>query len=122
MSISFTALSNAQAGAVLVPGDPFFFSQRQRIVEHTLKSRLPTMFAEREYTEAGGLMSYGQGITESFRRAASYVDRIFKGANPAELPIELPTKFDFVINRKTADALGIAIPPALYIFADEVID
>jgi putative tryptophan/tyrosine transport system substrate-binding protein len=80
------------------------------------------MFSQREYAEVGGLMSYGQGLAEFYRRAASYVDRIFKGAKPAELPIELPTKFDFVINRRTADALGITIPAPLYIFADEVIE
>jgi putative ABC transport system substrate-binding protein len=119
---AFTALTDAQAGAILVPADAFFFSQRQRIAEDAIKSRLPSMFSQREYAEVGGLMSYGQSLAEFYRRAASYVDRIFKGAKPAELPIELPTKFDFVINRRTADALGITIPAPLYIFADEVIE
>jgi putative tryptophan/tyrosine transport system substrate-binding protein len=80
------------------------------------------MFALREYVEAGGLMSYGENIADFFRRAASFVDKIFKGAKPGDLPIEQPTKFKLVINRKTADALGVTIPPQLYIFADEVID
>lgn len=118
MPSAFMALTDARVGAVLVPADAFFFSQRQWIAEHAIKSRLPTMFAQREYAEAGGLMSYG----EFYRRAASYVDRIFRGAKPADLPIEQPTKFDFVINRKTADALGITIPASLYIFADKVIE
>jgi putative ABC transport system substrate-binding protein len=122
MASAFVALTDARAGAVLVPADPFFFSQRQRIAEHAIKSRLPTMFGQREYTEAGGLMSYGQSLAEFYVRAASYVDRILRGAKPADLPIEQPTKFDFVINRKTADALGITIPASLYIFADQVIE
>jgi putative tryptophan/tyrosine transport system substrate-binding protein len=80
------------------------------------------MFALREYAEAGGLMSYGENVADFFRRAASFVDKIFKGAKPGDLPIEQPTKFNLVINRKTAGALGVAIPPQLYIFADEVIE
>jgi putative ABC transport system substrate-binding protein len=119
---AFAALADAQAGALLVASDPLFFAQRQRLADLALKSRLPTMFGQRDYAEAGGLMSYGQGLAEFYRRAASYADKIFRGAKPADLPVEQPTKFDFVINRKTADALGIAIPPALYIFADEIIE
>ncbi len=80
------------------------------------------MFSQREYVVAGGLMSYGENLADFFRRSASYVDKIFKGAKPGDLPIEQPTKFNLVINRKTADALGVTIPAQLYIFADEVID
>jgi putative tryptophan/tyrosine transport system substrate-binding protein len=80
------------------------------------------MFSQREYAEAGGLMSYGENLSEFFRRAASFVDKIFKGAKPSDLPIEQPTRFNLVINRKIADALGVTIPAQLYIFADEVIE
>jgi putative ABC transport system substrate-binding protein len=80
------------------------------------------MFVNREYVEAGGLMSYGENLKDFFRRAAIFVDKIFKGAKPGDLPVEQPTKFNLVINRKTADTLGVAIPPQLYIFADEVIE
>jgi putative tryptophan/tyrosine transport system substrate-binding protein len=80
------------------------------------------MFPQRDYVEAGGLMSYGESLKEFYRRAASFVDKIFKGAKPADLPIEQPTRFNLVINRKTADTLGLTIPPQLYIFADEVIE
>jgi len=80
------------------------------------------MFAQREYVQSGGLMSYGESLAEFFRRAATYVDKIFKGAKPADLPIEQPTLFKLVINRKTAEALGIALPQQLHMFADEVID
>jgi putative ABC transport system substrate-binding protein len=80
------------------------------------------MFVQREYVEAGGLMSYGENLKDFFRRAASFVDKIIKGAKPGELPIEQPTKFNLVINRKTAAALGLTIPSQLYMFADEVIE
>jgi ABC-type uncharacterized transport system substrate-binding protein len=93
-----------------------------QIAELALANRLATIFALREYAEAGGLMSYGENVADFFRRAASFVDKIFKGASPGDLPIEQPTKFHLVINRKTADALGVTIPPQLYIFADEVIE
>jgi putative tryptophan/tyrosine transport system substrate-binding protein len=122
MPRAFAGLTDAQVGAALFPADAFFFAQRQRISDLAKKSRLPTMFTQREYAEAGGLMSYGENIADFFRRAASFVDKIFKGAKPGDLPIEQPTKFNLVINRKTADALGVTIPPQLYIFADEVIE
>jgi putative ABC transport system substrate-binding protein len=79
------------------------------------------MFGQREYAAAGGLMSYGESVKEFYRRAALFVDKIFKGAKPADLPVEQPTRFHLVINRKTAEALGVTIPPQLYVFADEVI-
>src|SRR5438094_7342637 len=91
---------------------------RRKVRHH----RLPSIFPQREYAQAGGLMSYGENLSDFFRRAASFVDKIFKGAKPGDLPIEQPTRFNLVINRKTADALGVTIPPQLYIFADEVIE
>ena len=111
------ALAKEGVPAVMFPGDAVFFGQRQRIAELALANHLATMFAQREYVVAGGLMSYGENLADFFRRAASYVDKIFKGATPGELPIEQPARFDLVINRKTADALGVTIPAQLYIFA-----
>ena len=111
-----------RAQALLVAGDGVFFGQQQRLAQLALSNHLPTMFPQREYVEAGGLMSYGENLSEFFRRAASFVDRIIKGAKAGDLPIEQPTKFNLVVNRKTADALGVTIPPQLYIFADEVIE
>ena len=119
---AFAAIAKERVSAVMVASDAILFGQRQRIAELALNNRLPTMFSLREYAEAGGLMSYGENIAEFFRRSAFYVDKIFKGAKPGELPIEQPTRFNLVINRKTADALGVTIPPQLYIFADEVIE
>jgi ABC-type uncharacterized transport system substrate-binding protein len=119
---AFATLTSKRVGAVVVTSDGFFNSRRQRIVELALSGRLPTMFAQREYVQSGGLMSYGESLAEFFRRAATYVDKIFKGAKPADLPIEQPTLFKLVINRKTAEALGIALPQQLHMFADEVID
>jgi ABC-type uncharacterized transport system substrate-binding protein len=119
---AFAAFAKERMSAVMVASDAIFFGQRQRIAELALNNRLATMFSLREYAEAGGLMSYGENIADFFRHAAFYVDKIFKGAKPGELPIEQPTRFNLVINRKTADALNLAIPPQLYIFADEVIE
>ena len=119
---AFATLTSERVGAVVVMSDAFFSSQRQRIVDLALSGQLPTIFAQREYAQSGGMMSYGESLFEFHRRAASFVDKIFKGANPADLPIEQPTRFNLVINRKTADMLGITIPPQLYIFADEVIE
>jgi putative ABC transport system substrate-binding protein len=119
---AFAAFVEERMPAVMVASDAIFFGQRQRLAELALNNRLPTMFSLREYVAAGGLMSYGENIADFFRRSAFYVDKIFKGAKPADLPIEQPTRFNLVINRKTADTLGVTIPPQLYIFADEVIE
>jgi ABC-type uncharacterized transport system substrate-binding protein len=106
---------------LLVPGDPWFFTQRQRIVALATEYRLPGIYATREFTDAGGFMSYSARLTDQFRRAAVYVDKILKGAKPTDLPVEQPTNFELVINLKTAKALGLTIPPALLARADEVI-
>jgi len=96
--------------------------QRQAIVDRILRSKLPAMFVRNDFVEAGGLMSYGPSITDNFRRAAAYVDKILKGAKPGELPIEQPTKFDFVINKKTAKAMGLTIPQSVLLQASRVIE
>jgi putative ABC transport system substrate-binding protein len=119
---AFEALARGGAQALMVTSDGFFTSQRERLVALALRNRLPSIFAQREYVEAGGLMSYGESLREFFRRAASFVDKIIKGAKPADLPIEQPALFKLVINRRTAEALGISVPPQLYLFAEEVIE
>ena len=119
---AFAVLAKERVPAVMVVGDAVLFQQQRRIAELALTNRVATMFAQREYAVAGGLMSYGENVADFFRRSASYVDKIFKGAKPGDLPIEQPTKFNLVINRKTADELGLTIPAQLYIFADEVIE
>jgi putative ABC transport system substrate-binding protein len=117
-----STLSNERVGAVMVIPDAFFFSERHRIAERMVERRLPTVFAQREYVEAGGLMSYGENLKDFFRRAASFVDKIFKGAKAGELPIEQPTRFYLVVNLKTAKALGLTIPESFLLRADEVIE
>jgi putative tryptophan/tyrosine transport system substrate-binding protein len=119
---AFAAISESHAQALFVLQSAMFFNQHPRIVAFAMASRLPALFAEREVAEAGGLMAYGPSIPALFRRAAVYVDKIFRGANPAELPIELSTAFEFVINLKTAKALGLTVPDKLLSTADEVID
>jgi putative tryptophan/tyrosine transport system substrate-binding protein len=119
---AFAAISRDRAGAVLLPGDSLFYYHRAEIAELALKNRLPALFAPREFAEAGGFMAYGANIMALYYRAAAYVDRILQGANPAELPIEQPTKYDLVINLKTAKALGLAISPSLLARADQVIE
>jgi putative ABC transport system substrate-binding protein len=110
-----------RAGALIIVGTARLFSYRKRIGELALKHRLPTVVGSREYVEAGGLASYGTDFPDLFRRAAVYVDKILKGAKPADLPVEQPTKFELIINLKTAKALGLTIPPSLLGRADEVI-
>lgn len=107
---------------VVVLGDPMFFFERDRIATLAIAARLPTVFALREHVEAGGLMSYGVDQRANFRRAADLVDKILKGTKPGELPVELPTKFELVINLKTAKAIGITIAESFLVRADEVIE
>jgi putative ABC transport system substrate-binding protein len=120
---AFAAMTSAHAGALLVLADNIFFEHRRRLAELAATSRLPTMHQIqcRAFVEAGGLLCYGPSPLDIRRRAAVYVDKILKGAKPADLPVEQPTKFELVINLKTAQALGITIPPTLLFQADEVI-
>jgi putative tryptophan/tyrosine transport system substrate-binding protein len=122
LDASFSAMKGKRPGALLVLADAMFFEQRTRIADLAVKSRLPTMFQGKETVEAGGLMSYGVSVPDMVQRVASYVDQILKGANPADLPIEQPAKFELVINLKTAKALGLTIPPSLLLRADQVIE
>jgi ABC-type uncharacterized transport system substrate-binding protein len=101
---------------------PVFDSHRRRLVDLAAKNQLPTVYAGKGWAEDGGLMSYGPDFADLFRRAATYVDKILKGAKPADLPVEQPTKFELVINLKTANALGLTIPPSLLARADQVIE
>jgi putative tryptophan/tyrosine transport system substrate-binding protein len=118
---AFTAMTKARADAVLVLSDPMTFFHRARIADLAAKRRLPTMHGVRGYVDAGGLMSYWANQADLYRRVASYVDRILKGAKPGDLPIEQPTKYELVINLKTAKALGLTIPPSVLARADEII-
>jgi putative tryptophan/tyrosine transport system substrate-binding protein len=118
----FGAMTRAHAEALIVAEDSYFDVQAQRIAQLAIKNRLPTICSNREMTEAGALMSYGQDLTEHYRRAATYVDRIQKGAKPASLPIEQPTVLQLVLNRRTAAALGLVIPQELVLRADKLIE
>ncbi len=118
----FAAMTREHAGALLLPGDSLFFHHLAQIADLAIKSRLPALFVPREFAEAGGLLAYGANLGDVYRRAAVYVDKILKGAKPADLPIEQPTKFDLVINLKTAKALGLTIPPSVLQRADQVIE
>ena len=119
---AFAAMKRDRAGAVIVQADTLFNAHLPAIAELALRQRLLSIGGLREFTGAGGLMSYGPNFPESFRRAAYFVDRIFKGAKPADLPIEQPTKFELFINGKTAKALGLTIPQSLLITAEKVIE
>ena len=119
---AFLDISAKGANALVVLTTPIFGIERQRIADLAAKNRLPTVYGSRNYVDVGGLMSYGPSFTDLHRRAASYVDKILKGAKPSDLPVEQPTKFELVINRKTANALGLTVPPTLLAQADEVIE
>jgi putative tryptophan/tyrosine transport system substrate-binding protein len=119
---AFSAMVQEQADGVVVLSTPLFMGGAKRLAELAIKHKLPTMFGPREHVEAGGMLSYSPDRADLYRRAATYVDKILKGAKPAELPVQQPTKFEFVINLKTANTLGITIPPTLLARADEVIE
>jgi len=120
--IAFAHLRASDAKGVVLLADPSLIQYRRRIAELAQQARLPTAFQRRESVDAGGLLSYGPDLSEQFRQAASFVDRILKGEKPADLPVMLPTKFELVINLKTAKALGLTVPPSLLTRADEVIE
>jgi putative tryptophan/tyrosine transport system substrate-binding protein len=118
---AFASILKERPGALLVLADRIFLHNRARIVDFEVKHRLPGVYAYRELVEAGGLMSFGPSYGDMHRRAAYYVDKILKGAKPADLPVEQPTRFELMINLKTAKALGLKIPQSLLARADEVI-
>jgi ABC-type uncharacterized transport system substrate-binding protein len=119
---AFSDMTRARAGALTVLPSNMFLRERRRLVDLAARSRLPAVYPLREFVDAGGLMAYGPNLADLSRRAATYVDEILKGAKPGELPVEQPTKFDLVINLKTAKALGLTIPPSLLQRADQVIE
>src|SRR5215471_17880058 len=119
---TFAAITRARAASLLVLPDPLFSAYTARIADLADESRLPAMYGLKEDAAAGGLLAYGPKYADLYRRAASYVDKILKGAKPADLPVERPTKFEFVINLKTAKTLGLTIPPGILAIADEVIE
>jgi putative tryptophan/tyrosine transport system substrate-binding protein len=119
---ALAAIAKERAAAMLVLTDAMFLGQHRRLAELATKSRLPAMFGQREFVDAGGLVAYGPSLPDMFRRAATHVDKILKGAKPADLPVERPAKFELVINLKTAKALGVAIPQTVLLRADEVIE
>jgi putative tryptophan/tyrosine transport system substrate-binding protein len=119
---AFAAVTTMRAGALVVLPDPLLYGQHPSIVTFAAASHLPALFPEREVAEAGGLIAYGPSIPASFRRAAAYVDKILRGAKPADLPVEQPTKFELVVNLQTARAIGVTIPTSILLRADEVIE
>jgi putative ABC transport system substrate-binding protein len=118
---AFSDMTKARAGALTVLPSGMFIGERRRLVDLTAKNRLPAVYQTRESVDAGGLMSYGPNLADLFRRVATCVDKILKGAKPADLPVEQPTKFELVINLKTAKDLGLTIPQSVLARADEVI-
>jgi len=119
---AFSDMARARAEALTVFPSLMFFNERKQLAGRAAKNRLPAVYPSREFVDAGGLMSYGPNRADLFRRAATYVDKILKGAKPADLPVEQPTKFELVINVKAAKALGLTIPPSVLARADEVIE
>ncbi len=121
IEIAFQAGSKGRADAGLVLGGPVLNSHRTQVADLAAKNRLPAVYGQSEFMDAGGLMFYGANISDMFRRAATYVDKILKGAKPAELPVEQPTKFELVINLNAAQKIGLTIPPTVLARADRVI-
>lgn len=119
---AFAAFAQQQVGAVIGTSDPFLVSRREQIVGLAARHRMPGIYSVREYATAGGLMSYGNSLTEAYRHAGLYVGRILRGAKPSELPVDRLTKFEFVINLTTAKALGLTVPASFLSLADELIE
>jgi putative tryptophan/tyrosine transport system substrate-binding protein len=119
---SLDSIRQLSSDVLVVLNDPFIFTYRKIIADAALQLRLPAIYGQREYVEDGGMISYGASITDTYRRAAGYIDRILKGALAADLPIQLPTKFELVVNLKTAKAIGFALPDSFLLRADEVIE
>jgi putative tryptophan/tyrosine transport system substrate-binding protein len=119
---AFVAMAQKGAGAFVVATDPFLLSRRDQIVALAARGSIPAAYPIREYADAGGLMSYGTDFTDSYRQCGVYVGRILKGDEPADLPVQRSTKFEFIINLKTAKALGLSVPNAMQLLADEVIE
>ena len=119
---TFSAVVNDRPDALLILFDPLLVGERMRIAQFANKHRLPIMSPHRQYADAGGLMAYGPNLRDMYRRAATYVDKILKGAKAADLPVEQPTTFELVINLKTAKALGLTIPPSLLLRANQVVE
>jgi ABC-type uncharacterized transport system substrate-binding protein len=122
LDIAFASAAGQRADAILVFGDTMVLRQASRVVALAAEHRLPAMYLYGQFTNVGGLISYGPDLADLFHRAGSYVDNILKGTKPSDLPVEQPTKFELVINMKTAKALGLTVPPSLLIRADEVIE
>jgi len=122
ISTGFEAAEAGGAEALVVVADAMFWNERARIVALAAKHRMPAIYPEREYADDGGLLAYGPSIPDQFRRAATYVDKILKGAKPGDLPVQQATRFELVINLKTAKALGLAIPQSILARADEVLE
>jgi putative ABC transport system substrate-binding protein len=121
LDAAFEAIAREHPEA-LVLADPFTVGQRARIVEFAAEHRLPAIYESSDFVDAGGLMSYGPNISDLFRRAATYVDKILRGATPADLPIEQPAKFEMVLNMRAAKALGISFPPSILLRADRLVE
>jgi len=119
---AFVAVTRAHVAAVVVMADPLVVGEKAHVVKAAAAHRVPAIYGFREFVDAGGLMSYGANLADLWRRAATYVDRILKGAKPADLPVEEPRKFELIINLKSAKALGLTVPQSLLLRADQVID
>jgi putative tryptophan/tyrosine transport system substrate-binding protein len=117
-----SALPKERVGAIMVQTNPLFITERKRIIDLIARSRLPAVYGDRQSVDAGGLMFYGAGLTDMYRQAAVFADKVLRGAKPADLPVEQPTKLELIVNLRTAKTLGITIPPAVLVRADHVIE